>query len=138
MFETEEELSDRTISETTEEIRHFRFRVPHPGIPIAPEIPVAHLAYRERLAVPDEVVDLMSEAEDKEKAPEDDDDDDDDIAHDPEIRAMWERGEHTCEMFDAPCAVCLKDNEEEYDGEVRVMTEEEVQNDPALTAQPCS
>ena len=68
------------------------------------------------------------------------DDDDDDIAHDPEIRAMWKRGEHTCVMFDAPCAVCEKDDEEdededeeEYDGEVRVMTEEEVQNDPEMT-----
>ena len=64
------------------------------------------------------------------------DDDDDDIAHDPEIRAMWKRGEHTCLMYDAPCAVCKKDDEEdededeeEYDGEVRVMTEEEVQNE---------
>ena len=105
----------------------------------------ARQAHRKRLRklmvdplIQDEVIDLVSDAEDDEKAPEDDDDDDDDIAHDPEIRAMWERGEHTCEMFDAPCAVCLKDNEEEYDGEVRVMTEEEVQNDPALTAQPCS
>ena len=41
------------------------------------------------------------------------DDDDDDIAHDPEIRAMWKRGEHTCVMFDAPCAVCEKDDEED-------------------------
>jgi len=57
------------------------------------------------------------------------DDDDDDIAHDPEIRAMWKRGEHTCVMFDAPCAVCEKDDEEDDDGEVRVMTEEEVQNE---------
>ena len=39
------------------------------------------------------------------------DDDDDDIAHDPEIRAMWKRGEHTCEMFDAPCAVCVKEKD---------------------------
>ena len=98
----------------------------------------AHQAYRERLRrlmvvptpgedpgeeegmmwkrhplIPDEVVDLVSDAEDDEKAVEDDDDDDDDIAHDPEIRAMWERGEHTCTMFDAPCAVCLKDDEED-------------------------
>ena len=26
---------------------------------------------------------------------------------------MWERGEHTCEMYDAPCAVCGKDDEED-------------------------
>jgi hypothetical protein len=63
--------------------------------------------------IPMEVVDLVSDAEDDEKALEDDDDDDDDIAHDPEIRAMWERGEHTCTMFDAPCAVCEKDDEED-------------------------
>ena len=81
----------------------------------------AHQAYRERLRrlmvvptpgeeeglgskIPDELVDLVSDA---------DDDDDDDIAHDPEIRAMWARGEHTCTMFDAPCAVCEKDDEED-------------------------
>tara|TARA_B110000114_G_C14726847_1_gene251556 strand:- start:354 stop:491 length:138 start_codon:yes stop_codon:yes gene_type:complete len=45
-------------------------------------------------------------------------------------------------MFDAPCAVCEKDDEEdeedqeEHDGEVRVMTEEEVQDDPEMTVQP--
>jgi hypothetical protein len=33
----------------TEEPRHFRLYVPHPGVPIAPEIPVAHLAHRESL-----------------------------------------------------------------------------------------
>jgi hypothetical protein len=94
------------------------------------------------LLSPDELVDLVSDAEDDEKALEDDDDDDDDIAHDPEIRAMWARGEHTCTMFDAPCAVCEKDDEEdeedqeEHDGEVRVMTEEEVQDDPEMTVQP--
>jgi hypothetical protein len=65
------------------------------------------------LLSPDELVDLVSDAEDDEKALEDDDDDDDDIAHDPEIRAMWARGEHTCTMFDAPCAVCEKDDEED-------------------------
>jgi hypothetical protein len=31
----------------------------------------------------------------------------DDIAHDMEILAMWERGEHTCHMFNACCAVCV-------------------------------
>ena len=34
-------------------------------------------------------------------------------ATEPEIRAMWARGEHTCTMFDAPCAVCEKDDEED-------------------------
>ena len=32
-------------------------------------------------------------------------------------------------MFDAPCAVCDIIDEEDDDGEVRVMTEEEVQNE---------
>ena len=59
--------------------------------------------------------------------------DDDDITSDPEIRAMWERGKHTCDMFDGPCGACAKDDEE-YDGEVRVMTEEEVKNNPEMTA----
>jgi len=39
------------------------------------------------------------------------DDDDDGIAHDPENRAMWKRGEHTCEMYDPPCAVCVKEKD---------------------------
>ena len=64
--------------------------------------------------------------------------DDDDISHDPEIRAMWERGEHTCLMFDGPCGACGKDDEEdeeeEEDGEVRIMNEEEVKNNPEMTA----
>jgi len=50
------------------------------------------------------VVDLVSDTSD---------DDDDDIGHDPEISAMWERGEHTCKMFASPCAVCLRDDEED-------------------------
>ena len=29
--------------------------------------------------------------------------------HDMEILAMWKRGEHTCEMYDAFCLVCEKD-----------------------------
>ena len=55
------------------------------------------------------------------------DSDDDDILNDPEIRAMWERGEHTCKMFDAPCMVCVKeeveDETEEEDGEVMILNE---------------
>ena len=35
-----------------------------------------------------------------------------DHENDPKIRAMWERGEHTCEMFDAPCMVCVKEEVE--------------------------
>tara|TARA_R110001632_G_scaffold114418_1_gene225742 strand:+ start:74 stop:544 length:471 start_codon:yes stop_codon:yes gene_type:complete len=63
------------------------------------------------------------------------DDDDDDIMHDPDVREMVENGEHTCHMFDAPCQACEDDEEDEEDDEVRVMTEEEVQNDPEMTAQ---
>jgi len=86
VFETKEE---RTISETIEETRHFRMKVPHPGTPIPPEIKnlEEHLAYRERLrqmmlvpapsvdqkentgwkrhsGVPNEVVDLVSDTDD--------------------------------------------------------------------------
>jgi hypothetical protein len=42
---------------------------------------------------------------------------------------MVENGEHTCHMFDAHCQAC----EDDEDDEVRVMTEEEVLNDPELT-----
>ena len=67
-----------------------------------------------------------------------DDGDDDDM----EILAMWERGEHTCEKYDTYCAVCdceqeegdirlltelLEDEEEDYEGEIRVLTEDEIQ-----------
>ena len=31
------------------------------------------------------------------------------VDDDMEILAMWERGEHTCEMYDAFCLVCEKD-----------------------------
>lgn len=63
-----------------------------------------------------------------------DDDDDDDIMHDPDVREMVENGEHTCHMFDAPCQACEDDEEdEEEEDEVRVMTEEEVLNDPEMT-----
>jgi len=66
-------------------------------------------------------------------------DDDDDIMNDPDVCKMVENGEHICHMFDAPCQACEDDEEdeeeEEYNDEVRVMTEEEVQNDPEMTAQ---
>jgi hypothetical protein len=58
------------------------------------------------------------------------DDNDDDIMNDPDVREMVENGEHTCHMFDAPCQACEDD---EDDDEVRVMTEEEVLNDPEMT-----
>ena len=68
--------------------------------------------------------------------------DDDDIMNDPDVRKMVENGEHICHMFDGECLACEMDEEEEeeeeeedYDGEVRVLTEEEVQNDPEMTAQ---
>ena len=62
----------------------------------------------------------------------DEDEDDDDIMHDPDIQEMVENGEHTCHMFDAHCQACEDDEE---DDEVRVLTEEEVLNDPEMTAQ---
>jgi hypothetical protein len=55
--------------------------------------------------------------------------DDDDIIHDPDVREMVENGEHTCHMFDAPCQAC----EDDEDDEVRVMSQEEVENDPRMT-----
>jgi len=65
--------------------------------------------------------------------------DDDDIMNDPDVRKMVENGEHICHMFDGECLACEMDEEEEEeeeeDDEVRVMTEEEVQNDPEMTAQ---
>ena len=60
-------------------------------------------------------------------------DDDDNIMNDPDVRKMVERGEHICHMFDGECLACEME-EEDYDGEVRVLTEEEVQNDPEMTA----
>jgi hypothetical protein len=59
-------------------------------------------------------------------------DDDDDIMHDPDVRKMVENGEHICHMFDGECRACTMEEEEE--DEVRVLTEEEVQNDPEMTA----
>jgi len=52
--------------------------------------------------------------------------------HDPDVRKMVENGEHICHMFDAPCQAC-EDDEEDSDDEVRVLTEEEVENDPEMT-----
>ena len=70
--------------------------------------------------------------------PEDDDEyDSDDIMNDPDVRKMVENGEHICHMFDGECLACEMDedeDEEDYDDEVRVLTEEEVQNDPEMTA----
>ena len=66
-------------------------------------------------------------------------DDDDNIMNDPDVRKMVERGEHICHMFDGECLALdgrgRGEDEEEYDGEVRVLTEEEVENDPEMTAQ---
>jgi hypothetical protein len=68
--------------------------------------------------------------------PEDDDEyDSDDIMNDPDVCKMVENGEHICHMFDGECLACEMDEEEdEEDDEVRVLTEEEVQNDPEMTA----
>jgi len=62
--------------------------------------------------------------------------------NDPDVRKMVENGEHICHMFDGECLACEMDededdDEEDYDGEVRVLTEEEVQNDPEMTAHFC-
>ena len=57
-------------------------------------------------------------------------DDDDDIMNDPDVRKMVENGEHICHMFDGECLACEMDEEE-----VRVLTEEEVENDHETTAQ---
>ena len=54
----------------------------------------------------------------------------DDIMHDPDVREMVENGEHICHMFDGACQACEDD---EDDDEVRVLTEEEVLNDPEMT-----
>ena len=58
--------------------------------------------------------------------------DSDDIMNDPDVRKMVENGEHICHMFDGECHACAMDEE---DDEVRVLTEEEVENDPEMTAQ---
>jgi len=84
---------------------------------------------------------LDSERVQVQATPEDDDEyDSDDIMNDPDVRKMVERGEHICHMFDGECLACEMDEdeeeeeEEEEDDEVRVLTEEEVQNDPEMTA----
>jgi hypothetical protein len=59
-------------------------------------------------------------------------DDDDNIMNDPDVRKMVENGEHICHMFDGECRACQHEEDEE---EVRVLTEEEVENDPEMTAQ---
>jgi hypothetical protein len=82
---------------------------------------------------------LDSERVQVQATPEDDDEyDSDDIMNDPDVREMVQRGEHICHMFDGECLACEMDEEEEdedEDDEVRVLTEEEVQNDPEMTAQ---
>jgi hypothetical protein len=96
----------------------------------------------------DEEIDRLNkrlrELDDIKKAQETVEDDSDDIMNDPDVRKMVENGEHICHMFDGECLACemdedgentdLEDFEEEED-EVRVLTEEEVQNDPEMTAQ---
>ena len=83
---------------------------------------------------------LDSERVQVQATPEDDDEyDSDDIMNDPDVRKMVENGEHICHMFDGECLACEMDededdDEEDYDGEVRVLTDEEVQNDPEMTA----
>jgi hypothetical protein len=83
---------------------------------------------------------LDSEKVQVQATPEDDDEyDSDDIMNDPDVREMVECGEHICHMFDGECLACEMDededeDEEDYDGEVRVLTDEEVQNDPEMTA----
>ena len=77
---------------------------------------------------------LDSEKVQVQATPEDDDEyDSDDIMNDPDVCKMVENGEHICHMFDGECLACEMDEEE--DDEVRVLTEEEVQNDPEMTAQ---
>ena len=75
---------------------------------------------------------LDSERVQVQATPEDDEEyDSDDIMNDPDVREMVECGEHICHMFDGECLACEMDEEDE----VRVLTEEEVQNDPEMTAQ---
>ena len=82
---------------------------------------------------------LDSERVQVQATPEEDDEyDSDDIMNDPDVCKMVENGEHICHMFDGECLACEMDEDEEeeedYDGEVKVLTEEEVQNDPEMTA----
>lgn len=83
---------------------------------------------------------LDSERVQVQATPEDHDEyDSDDIMNDPDVREMVQRGEHICHMFDGECLACEMDedeeDEEDEDDEVRVLTEEEVENDPEMTAQ---
>ena len=84
------EASNKRQLKDREEERHYRAKLRQTIVALSKNEEVKKVAT---------VVDLVS------------DDDDDDIAHDPEIRAMWKRGEHTCVMFDAPCAVCVKEKD---------------------------
>ena len=79
---------------------------------------------------------LDSERVQVQATPEEDDEyDSDDIMNDPDVREMVQRGEHICHMFDGECLACeMEEEEDEEDDEVRVLTEEEVQNDPEMTA----
>ena len=73
----------------------------------------------------------VGKKEETDKLVDDGDDDDDDM----EILAMWERGEHTCETYDAFCAVCDCEQEEGdiklltelLEGEISTMTEDDIQ-----------
>ena len=79
---------------------------------------------------------LDSERVQVQATPEEDDEyDSDDIMNDPDVRKMVENGEHICHMFDGECLACeMDEDEDEEDDEVRVLTDEEVQNDPEMTA----
>ena len=73
----------------------------------------------------------VGKKEETDKLVDDGDDDDDDM----KILAMWERGEHTCETYDAFCAVCDCEQEEGdiklltelLEGEISTMTEDDIQ-----------
>ena len=73
----------------------------------------------------------VGKKEETDKLVDDGDDDDDDM----KILAMWERGEHTCETYDAFCVVCDCEQEEGdiklltelLEGEISTMTEDDIQ-----------
>ena len=62
----------------------------------------------------------VGKKEETDKLDDGDDDDDDDDDDDLEILAMWERGEHTCQIYDAFCVVCDCEQEE---GDIKLLTE---------------
>lgn len=76
------------------------------------------------------VKELKKLQKNKTLSPIEETEDEDDIMNDPDVREMIENGEHICHMFDAHCQACEDDEEDE---EVRVMTEEEVLNDPEMS-----